>query len=34
LTDEHLEWIRDACEAFARDRKALSTLNQLQGGEQ
>jgi hypothetical protein len=30
LTEEHKEWIRDACERFAQDRKLLTTLNQLQ----
>lgn len=34
VTDDHLDWIRDACEVFARDRKALSTLNQLQEAQQ
>jgi len=27
ITDEHRDWIRDACEAFAQQRGALTTLN-------
>lgn len=31
LLDEHYDWIRDACEAFARQRQALTRLNLMEG---
>lgn len=30
LSEDHYDWIRDACEAFARERQALSKLNQME----